>query len=84
MLLALDIGNTNVVAALYEGDRQMGLWRFTPCLPCGTAFRHLADNLGDAVSLSMVHHCRCSRTHTSGTGRSAASVCLPRDGGWQC
>ncbi len=27
MLLAIDAGNTNVVFAIYDGDRQMGIWR---------------------------------------------------------
>ena len=52
MLLALDIGNTNVVAALYEGDRQMGLWRFASDVSLAdTAYQALlADGLGDAVA----------------------------------
>ena len=52
MLLALDIGNTNVVAALYEGDRQMGLWRFASDVNLAdTPYQALlADSLGDAVA----------------------------------
>ena len=52
MLLALDIGNTNVVAALYEGDRQMGLWRFaSDGSLADTAYQALlADSLGAAVA----------------------------------
>ena len=52
MLLALDIGNTNVVAALYEGDRQMGLWRFVSDVSLADkAYQALlADSLGDAVA----------------------------------
>ena len=52
MLLALDIGNTNVVAALYDGDRQMRQWRFASDVSLAdTAFKALlADSLGDAVT----------------------------------
>ena len=52
MLLALDIGNTNIVAALYKGERQMGLWRFASDVSLAdTAYQALlADSLGDAVA----------------------------------
>ncbi len=52
MLLALDIGNTNVVLALYEGDRQMGLWRFVSDVNLAeTAYQKLlTDSIGDAVA----------------------------------
>ena len=52
MLLVLDIGNTNVVAALYEGNRQMGLWRFASddSLADTTYQVLLAESLGDAIA----------------------------------
>jgi type III pantothenate kinase len=27
MLLAIDAGNTNIVFALFDGERQLGVWR---------------------------------------------------------
>ena len=51
MLLAFDIGNTNIVAALYDGNRQTGLWRFASDTGLSeTAYQALlADSLGDAA-----------------------------------
>ncbi len=49
MLLAIDIGNTNVVAALYDGKQQMGLWRFASDISFSVnAYETLlCDSLGD-------------------------------------
>ena len=79
MLLALDIGNTNIVAALYDGDRQTGLWRFASDTGLSeTAFQALlADSLGDYCQ-------RCSRAHTVGAERDAMSILLYSHGGRQC
>ncbi len=37
MLLAIDAGNTNIVFAVYDGDRRVGLWR------CRTEYARTAD-----------------------------------------
>ncbi len=52
MILALDIGNTNIVAAVYNGEQQMGIWRFASDaeLPHDGYQRLLANTLGDAAT----------------------------------
>ncbi len=50
MLLALDVGNTNIVLGVFEGDRLIESWRL------GTLRERTADDIGVWVSQLFQHH----------------------------
>lgn len=55
MLLAIDIGNTNIVFALYDGEDQKGIWRVETKADCSKLFLDLkAFDVQDAVACSVV------------------------------
>ncbi|CAK0763921.1 Type III pantothenate kinase [Azospirillaceae bacterium] len=56
MLLAIDVGNTNVVFALYEGDCQKGVWR------CATDCKRTSDEYAVWLThLMVLRGCDSSR-----------------------
>lgn len=42
MILTLDIGNTNIKTALFDGSDMKCYWRFPPIAPCHRTIRHIA------------------------------------------
>ncbi len=59
MLLTIDCGNTNIVFALYEGDRRRGMWRHA------SDFRRTSDEYGVWLLQLMKHAKLCPQDVSS-------------------
>jgi len=54
MLLAIDVGNTNIVLAVYDGETQIQKWRHETHAPLSTLFDPLENDVNAVIASSVV------------------------------